>query len=460
MQVMTPQNSQDRADDRAEGMNELRAVSVASESARAMSRFQLRAIAVCTLLQALDGFDILVMAFAAPGVSASWDLSGSQLGLLFSSGVAGLAVGSLLIAPFGDRLGRRPVALLCLSVITLGMTISAFARTAVELGVLRFVTGVGVGGIVPTLNVITAEYASGRYRRAALAIQATGYPVGATVGGWIATSLIMNYGWRAAFLLGGLASALTLPLVFRCIPESMEFLIARRPAGALEQLNRLRRQMRLPSVSDLAELVAARPHGGSAFVERLSAPSVLPLCAAFFLISFGISFVQNWTSKLLIDAGLSAEQGLTAGVVLNLGGILGGVLMSCCVARFDPRRIESICLASGALAMIAFGMGLSELAWAIAIALLMGISLAAAIIGLAVVGPSIFPAEVRATGMGVSIGAGRIGAIVSPIIAGILVDASWQPEHLYGLFAMPIAATLLAVRALPKPEASSSASAR
>jgi benzoate transport len=423
-----------------------------SQEDQAVSGLQLRTIAICTVLHMLDGFDVLVMSFTAPAVSTAWDLSGSQLGVLFSAWLVGAASGSFLVAPLGDRLGRRPLSLLCLSVITLGMLLSAFARSATELGMLRLATGIGVGGLVPTLNVITAEYAPARWRGVALGLQATGYPIGATLGGWIAILLITRYGWQAAFLFGGLISALMLPVVFCCIPESMDFLIACRPRGALERFNALRRRMRLAPIGGLPQQgeMATRVRWGLAL--RSPTRSALPFSLAFFLIMLGISFVQSWTPKLLIDGGLSAERGLTAGVILNFGGIVGGVLVSCCAARFALQRLEIGFLAIGAVSMIFFGMALtSHLDWALSASLVMGVSLSSAIIGLVALGPSLYPPQVRATGMGLSIGAGRIGSILAPLCAGALLDSGWQAAHLYYVFAVPTAVALLSVRALARP---------
>jgi benzoate transport len=430
------------------------AASIAPESHEdeAVSGFPLRAILICTVLHMLDGFDVLVMSFVAPAVSETWKLSGSQLGFLFSVWVVGATSGSLLVAPLGDRLGRRPISVLCLSVITLGMLLSAFARNAAELGMLRLVTGIGVGGLVPTLNVITAEYAPARWRGAALGLQATGYPIGATLGGWIAILLITHYGWQAAFLFGGLMSALMLPVVVCCIPESMDFLIARPPGGALERFNALRHRMRLPPIGGLPQQCEAPTRARWGLAWGLPTRSAVPFSLAFFLTMLGISFVQSWTPKLLIDGGLSAEQGLTAGVILNLGGIVGGVLVSCCAARVAMRELAIGFLALGAFSMVVFGMALpSQLVSPLGTALVMGVSLSSAIIGLVALGPSLYPPQVRATGMGLSVGAGRIGAIVAPLIAGALLDAGWQAAHLYYVFAVPTAVALLSVRALARP---------
>jgi hypothetical protein len=141
-----------------------------------MSRFQVLAVCLCVALNMLDGYDVLVMAFTASEVAREWSLSGYALGVLLSAGLVGMAIGSLLVAPWADRYGRRAVILACLGVITFGMLLSALAQQPSQLKALRVLTGVGIGGILASLNVITSEYSSRRWRSAAIGIQVTGYP--------------------------------------------------------------------------------------------------------------------------------------------------------------------------------------------------------------------------------------------------------------------------------------------
>jgi MFS family permease len=159
-----------------------------------MSRFQWTAVAVCVLLNMLDGFDVLVMAFTGRAVSAEWGLSGSQLGLLLSAGLVGMAAGSLLVAPWADRVGRRPIILGCLTLASAAMLLSSISQSAVQLGVLRVLTGIGIGGILASSNVIAAEYASRRWRGLAVSLNSTGYALGATLGGLLAVVLIGGFG--------------------------------------------------------------------------------------------------------------------------------------------------------------------------------------------------------------------------------------------------------------------------
>lgn len=421
-----------------------------------MSRLQVAAVAVCITLNMLDGFDVLVVAFTASAISADWSLSGAQLGVLLSAGLFGMAGGSLFLAPWADRFGRRVIILFCLTLITLGMLLSAAAQNMVQLAALRVFTGVGIGGMLASIGVITSEYSSNKWRSTNISLQATGYPVGATIGGSIAAVLIANYGWRAAFLFGAIISALMFPAVLRYLPESMDFLLARRPAGALERVNELLRRMghaqmaQLPQMPELLPVTAGQeprnPLRGL-FAGPAKRSTVL-IWSSFFLLMFSFYFIMSWTPRLLVSAGLSAQQGITGGVLLNLGGIAGGSLFAWLASRFALRRLTYAYLGITAVCAVIFGFIATELTTAFVIALAIGIFLFGSMAGLYSLAPVLYPANTRTTGMGWAIGIGRIGAILSPMIAGLLVDAGWTTSYLYAAFALPLLAAVLSVRAL------------
>ena len=427
-----------------------------------MSRFQWSAIAICVTLIMLDGFDVLVMAFTAASVSAEWKLSGAQLGVLFSAGLFGMAAGSLFLAPLADRFGRQAIILLCLVVITLGMGLSALAQSSTQLAALRALTGLGIGGMLASVGVITAEFASNKWRSTAVALQATGYPIGATIGGSIAAVLLEAYGWRSVFVFGGLATVAMIPLVLRRLPESVDFLTSRRPAGALQKLNALLRKMQRAELAELPPLPAVGERPSNTIPGLFNgglARSTLLLWAAFFLLMFSFYFALSWTPKLLVSAGLSARQGITGGVLLNIGGIVGGSLFGLLAARLDLGRLTAASLTMTAVAMAAFGASTGHLGASFAIAFLIGAFIFGSMAGLYAFAPVIYPAAVRTTGMGWAIGIGRIGAILAPLIAGMLLDGGWQAPRLYYAYALPLVAAMAAVLALRQSAARQSTGA-
>lgn len=420
-----------------------------------MSRFQWSAIAICVTLIMLDGFDVLVMAFTAAAVSAEWKLSGAELGTLFSAGLFGMAAGSLFLAPFSDRFGRQPIILLCLVLISVGMCLSALAESSTQLAAWRALTGIGIGGMLASVGVITAEYASNKWRSTAVALQATGYPIGATIGGSIAAILLEAYGWRSVFIFGGVATAAMIPLVLWRLPESVDFLASRRPAGALKKLNALMRKMQRQELTELPAQTTTGTHSSPVtglFVGGM-ARSTLLLWAAFFLLMFSFYFALSWTPKLLVSAGLSARQGITGGVLLNIGGIVGGSAFGLLASRFNLGSLTAAALTITALAMAAFGATTGNLAASFAIAAVLGAFIFGSMAGLYAFAPAIYSAAVRTTGMGWAIGIGRIGAILAPLIAGMLLDGGWQAPQLYYAYGLPLIAAMLAVLALRQSHA-------
>ena len=410
-----------------------------------LTPFQLFAIGICVCLNMVDGFDILAMSFAASGVKAGWHLTDSQLGYLFSAGLVGMGIGSLTIAPWADRLGRRPIVLLSVTLAGLGMVGSAAAPGFTQLLLLRVLTGLGIGGTIASVAVIVSEYAPARWRSVALAIYATGYSVGATIGGALTALAVQRFGWRSAFAIGGLLSLILVPVAWRRLPESLDFLLTRRPPSALRRVNDLLLAMRQEAVSVLpdsrqGEAAPARALALRALVTR----TTILAWFVFFCTMAGFYFVVSWTPRLLSAAGMTSSSGMTGGVLLNLGGIVGSLLYAWGASRANARWLLTLSLVGTALLVGVFGLSIDNLTAALWIALMLGMIANCAMAGLYAVGPTLYPTAVRATGMGSAIGIGRAGAILAPVISGTLLDAGWTPAHLYVLFAIPYAAAALA----------------
>jgi benzoate transport len=411
-----------------------------------LTAFQLGAIAVCVGLNMLDGFDILAMSFSASGVKAAWSLQNSELGALLSAGLVGMALGSLFLAPCADRWGRRRIILLSGTIAAIGMLGSTAARGFADLLALRALTGIGIGGTIASVAVVVSEYAPERWRSAALAAYATGYPVGATIGGALTALAIPRYGWRSAFAIGGAMSLMLLLVAWRRLPESLDFLVTRRPPGALSRLNALLGRMSLPAVSVLPE-PAAGPGAdvGRTPLQLLLTPTTVLVWVTFFCTMAAFYFIVSWTPRLLNAAGLTATQGLTGGVLLNLGGIVGCGGFAVAAARADARRLLLGALIASALLIAAFGTAVHRLDLALWTALLLGVLSNAAMAGLYSVGPPLYPTAVRATGMGSAIGIGRLGAILAPLASGALLDHGWAPAELYYLFSGPFVVAAIAM---------------
>ncbi|MEF3120020.1 MFS transporter [Kocuria flava] len=416
-----------------------------------MSARQWVIVAVATFLNALDGYDVLAMAFTATAVTEEFGLSGSQLGWLLSAGLIGMAVGSLALGPFADRHGRRRILLLALVVNALGLFLSSTAGSVLELGLWRVVTGLGVGGILASATVLTSEYASARRRGMAVSIFTAGYGVGATLGGMGATQLIPALGWRSVFLVGGLLTVVALALTAALLPESVDWLRTRRPAGAQERVARIAGRLGLRGEVGLGPAPATGAGAPRGAVATLLGPryrtASLLLWASFFVIMFGFYFANSWTPRLLVESGMSERQGIVGGLMLTMGGTFGSLLYGALTTRWEARATLMAFTVLSALTLVLFitTTGVPPLAFASGV--LVGMLINGCIAGLYTVAPQVYEPGVRTTGVGWGIGVGRAGAILAPIAVGALLDAGWTPTALYlGVAAVVVLAALALVR--------------
>jgi benzoate transport len=404
-----------------------------------MSADQLASIAVCVGLNMLDGFDVLVMSFTASGASAEWKLTGSELGMLFSAGLLGMASGSMFLAPRADRFGRRTIVIASVVIVSLGMLFSGFSHSYVQLGILRAVTGVGIGGILANATVLVAEYSSDRWRSTASYLYTSGYSIGATLGGAVAATLIARFGWRSAFEFGAAASIIMLPVTYWGLPESLEFLITRQAPESLRKLNRLLTNMRQATVTSLPRPEPDLVLSGTASVGRLLSPplarSTALLWVAFFFTMGGYYFVFSWTPKLLASGSLTVQQGINSGVLLSLGGIVGTVVFAFIARIIENRRLVSFCLLASAALMALFAIAETNLPVALIVGVALGGMSTSAMAGFYALTPTLYDANLRSSGMGWGIGVGRIGAILAPLATGLLVDRGWHLLQLFCLFA-------------------------
>ncbi len=415
-----------------------------------VSKYQLTAISVCFVIFILDGFDALVMAFTGPSISEDWQLSGVQLGTLFSSSLFGMAVGAIFVAPFADRFGRRPIVLFSLVLLTLGMFLSALTATLLQLVILRVLTGVGVGTVLASVNIIVAEYSPAKSRGLAIGIVQTAYPLGAMIGGAVAAVLIAKSGWESVFVAGGIGSLLLIPVAMKQLPESIDYLLSRRPPNALENINRQLARMGLQQVENLPPQAASTQKVG---VKGLLTPefrhSTLRLWFAFFMVMFCLYFILSWTPKLLIASGLSSSQGISGGVVLHLGGIAGQLALGFLATRLYLKKLLVSYFFLAFVIMLTFAFVMENLQIALFVASLNGFFILGAITGCYTITCDLYPTEIRTTGLGWALGIGRFGAIASPLIAGFMLDQAFQPKTLFVIFSFSMLLGMFAIATLP-----------
>jgi len=393
---------------------------------RRMSVRQWIVILIMIALNALDGFDVLSSAFAAPGISREWGIPRDALGVVLSAELIGMGFGSVLLGGIADKMGRKPTMLICLVIMAIGMFMAHGATAVTHLTIRRFATGFGIGGMLAATNAVTAEVTSKAGRSIAMALYVIGYPLGAVIGGFVAQGwLLVEYDWRAVFLFGAVVTAVMIPLVMLLVPETPAYYAARRPKGALDKINRALRTLRQPTLEALTPVseTAAKPK----VTDILSNPRLRPIT---LLLAFGYMFhtitfyyILKWAVQIVADSGFTPPQAASVLTWANIGGAAGGFLFGFVLRKWGIKWPTIVMLLCGSAAVIAFGMGRDSLwGWRMA-TLACGFFTNAAIVGYYSAYARGFPAYARATGTGFVLGVGRAGAAGSPIIAGLLFTA-------------------------------------
>jgi len=390
-----------------------------------MSRLQIIVVAMTVALTALDGFDVLSISFASPGIATEWGVDFARLGVILSMELLGMAAGSVLLGRTADRIGRRRTIMICLIIMTIGMFAVTRVSTLEVLSAWRVFTGLGIGGLLATSNAVAAEFSNQRRRFLSVSLMTIGYPIGAVVGGMIAAQLLQTFDWRSVFYLGTVMTAGCIPLVIWLVPESVQWLTIHQPDGALQRINRTLKRMghaeldALPAMTPSTEREST--HG--LFTGEQFAKTLLVTAAFFFHITT-FYFLIKWIPKLVVDMGYETTQGVSVLVWTNVGGVFGGAIVGLLTLRYNVKRLAAIMMLLSVVLVIAFGQSMGSLTLLSAIAIAAGFATNGAIVGLYSLFAHVYPTRSRASGTGFSIGIGRGGAMLAPILAGVLLQAN------------------------------------
>jgi len=409
---------------------------------------QMLVVFLMVLLNALDGFDVLSSAFAAPGIARDWGIERDALGIMLSAELVGMGFGSVLLGGLADKIGRKPAMLICLVVMAIGMYLAHNSATITEITIWRFLTGLGIGGMLASTNAVVAEITSKTGRSISMALYVIGYPIGGVIGGFAAQEwLLVEYDWRAVFLFGSIVTAIMIPLVLLLVPETPAFLAMQKKPGALERVNKSLRAYSKPAIASLPTVLEEGPQ--PKVTDILSQPKLRKVT---LLLAFGYMFhtltfyyILKFAPTIVAGAGFSQPDAASSLTYANIGGALGGFLFGFLVKKFDIRGPTVGACILGVLAVAWFGTGHDTLwAWRVAAFFTM-FFLNAAIVGYYGAFARGFPAYARASGTGFVLGVGRLGAAGSPIIAGFLFTWLGDSELLAVSLIMCIGALLGAV---------------
>jgi MFS transporter, AAHS family, 4-hydroxybenzoate transporter len=403
---------------------------------RPLGGFQRMVIVLCGLIVLLDGFDAQVMGYVAPALGPALHLTRPEVGQIISSGLFGMMIGALAFGPIADRIGRRPVLLICPLIFGAGSLLTATASSYGGLMAFRVLTGLGMGGAMPNAIALTAEFMPRRSRAISVTAMFCGFSIGAAVVGWIAAAVIPRWGWQGVFVIGGALPIAITAVSFALLPESIRFLLRRRPGDprARDYFGKI-----APDAPAGELILSDEGARGDAVVKQLFVAGrqwVTPLLwVMFFTNLLDLYFVNSWMPSILKDVGIEQDSAIKIATLFQVGGTVGALVIGWLVDRNLSFRILASAYFAGAVCVFLIGESGSSVTWLIITVFASGFAVIGAQNGANAISAEIYPTEARATGVGWALGIGRIGSIIGPTLGGMLIGAT---PRLFAYAAVPL----------------------
>ncbi len=415
-----------------------------------LNLFHLRVIGLCASLLFLEGFDFYAISYVAPEMGRALAFSKPMLGPIFSAGQFGLMLGALILGIAGDRWGRKRVFILCGLVFGLASLATALTTSYLWLLIWRSIAGFGMGGAGPIAITIASDYCPRRSRAALTMVMYTGFSFGGVFAGAV-SAYFLHYGWQTVFYVGGAIPLLLSPVLLWALPESLNYLVSRKMRGAeiagiLKKLS--------PGIQHSA---GSRFVMDQAFEKKVQVPELfragygrrtILLWTILFVSLITLFSLTNWLPTLFSTLGVTPKQVVTIMAVSQGAGLLGSLVAARLVVSYRPFHVAALGYAFAASLLVGlgkFGSGYTTI-------LLVNPFLYFFLIGdqniVNAMAGQLYPPKIRATGTGWGIGIGRVGGILGPSIAGLLLAFHWTPGRLFMLAAVPTLATAAAALAL------------
>jgi AAHS family 4-hydroxybenzoate transporter-like MFS transporter len=393
---------------------------------------QLRVALICFLAQTFDGFDLNSIGMAAPALSQAWHLPGAAFSITFVMSSIGIMAGALVSGPIGDRLGRKPVLLASLVLLTISSFACIHAPSIPVLAALRFITGLGIGTLMPASVALACDYVPERRRAGMIMVVFTGAPLGGFAGGQLVAQLLPTYGWTVIFMLGGILPLVLIPVVLFWLPESPRFLLKK---GRLTPANlQLFRRLEIdPAQTDHALDIAQRNPVAGLFRDGLAITTAL-VWILYFSNLLSMYLISYWMPTVLHMIGMTPADAVFAASLGNAGPLVSLFVIAPLSVRFRPQSVVAVSLAGGIFAIAAVGLLNLPYLPLLAVIFLIGCFTVGSMTAINGMTAALYPARVRNTGMGWALGIGRLGGIAGPWLGGALLTLGWPPRAIF-LFA-------------------------
>lgn len=403
----------------------------------AISGFQYRTLLLCMAVLFMDGYDTQAIGYVAPALIAAWHVERAALAPVFAAGLVGLMIGGLLFGPLADRFGRKRFIAVSTTLFGIFSFASAFAGSLDHLLVLRFLTGLGLGGAMPNAVALGVEYFPRRLRATAVTIVFVGFTIGAAVGGFVAASLMPAFGWPSVFIVGGVVPLLLVPVLLVALPESVALLILRQRPNAeiLRYLAKIDPALR---VAPDVRFVTREERGRGVPVKHLftegRAIGTALLWIVFFLSLLVTFLLASWMPIAFRSAGLALDRAVAATAMWQVGAMVGTLAIGRLMDRFNPYGALSVAYVVGGAAVIALAAISAAMPFAAVLLLIFIVGCcqgAGGIQGANALAGWYYPTFIRSTGVGWALGIGRVGSIIGALLGGMLIALHWRPSSIF-----------------------------
>src|SRR5690554_855300 len=408
--------------------------------------FHFNVVAWCLLIILFDGYDLAINGVVLPLLMQDWGLSAVQAGMLASTALAGMMFGAMIFGSLADKIGRKKVIMICI-VLFSGLTFAGgFASNPTEFGILRFLAGLGIGGVMPNLVALTSEYAPKNMRSTLVTTMFSGYAVGGVMAALLGAWLTPSFGWEIMFFIAGIP-LLLLPIIWKFLPESLMFIVKEnkqeqarpimaRLAPEVQISNETKFELHQVDVPEAANVVS--------LFKRGRALNTLLFWLAFFTCLLTMYALSSWLPKLMMAAGYSMDNSLMFMMVMNVGAVVGIVGGGILADRFHLKPVLMFLGMMGAIVMSSMGFASNQFLLYILVFLAGAASIGSQMLLYSYVA-QFYPLAVRSTGIGWSSAIGRMGAIVGPILIGGLLGMNLPAHFNFMAVGLPVLITAIAV---------------
>lgn len=405
--------------------------------------FHWKVLIWCLLIIIFDGYDLVIYGVALPLLMQQWSLTAVEAGLLASAALFGMMFGAMIFGTLSDKLGRKKTILICVTLFSGFTFIGAFAKGPTEFAILRFIAGLGIGGVMPNVVALMTEYAPKKIRSTLVAIMFSGYAIGGMTSALLGAWLVKDMGWQIMFLLAGIP-LLLLPLIWKFLPESLAFLVkSNQSEQAKSIVSKIAPQTQVNANTQLVLNESTTTEAPvRALFQQGRTFSTFMFWIAFFMCLLMVYALGSWLPKLMLQAGYSLGASMLFLFALNIGGMVGAIGGGALADRFHLKPVITIMFIVGSAALILLGINSPQF---ILYSLI-------AIAGAATIGSQIllytfvaqfYPTALRSTGMGWASGIGRIGAIIGPVLTGALL--TFELPHQMNFLAIAIPGVIAAL---------------